>query len=623
MPEPTPSPNPTQPAKAPKECDLIMKGGVTSGVVYPKLAAKLAEVYRFVNIGGTSAGAIAAAATAAAEFGRQSGKPDSFEKLNSLPEWLADSQNGVSNLQALFQSQKAFSALFQLIVSCLGKTGFALLKVAAFGLFKAAWKSILLCFAFTFVTLLALREVDFIYLPDWLLAALSMLIALVFGAAFSLIGSLQSLPANNFGFCFGPTEHNSSRAGLTSWLDEYYSDLAGLPTTLTFADLKTKAVRLRMMCTNLTMGRPFELPLQGNYWFFRKQEMQQYFPPRVVEHLVKHAQSTSALKNVELGDLLLLPPADQIPVVFGVRLSLSFPILFAAVPLYAINYSRARLQQAIPGRKRVAGDALDPDEPWRPEKCWFADGGICSNLPLHMFDAPLPNRPTFAINLRPQRADRPDLNPEQPSPKERVWLPKTNRSGIAHFWSYLATSPNISVLIKFLVGVATTGRTWMEETQTATPGFRDRVVTVYLNPHEGGMNLNMAPDLVKRLGEYGRAAAQRLIDHYGDLPTLSDGRAVDTTWDNQRWIRFRSTMTNLQKAIQATAHTLQVQNWRDLLHHPPSYQWESEAQRDELERTAEQFIDMAKGWKTDFAQRSPRPLPELRIMPSLESDSDA
>ena len=30
---------------------------------------------------------------------------------------------------------------------------------------------------------------------------------------------------------------------------------------------------------------------------------------------------------------------------------------------------------------------------------WFSDGGICSNLPIHFFDQPLPLRPTFAIDL--------------------------------------------------------------------------------------------------------------------------------------------------------------------------------------------------------------------------------
>ena len=51
-------------------CDIVLKGGITSGIVYPLALVKLAEKYRFSCIGGTSAGAIAAAACAAAEYGR-------------------------------------------------------------------------------------------------------------------------------------------------------------------------------------------------------------------------------------------------------------------------------------------------------------------------------------------------------------------------------------------------------------------------------------------------------------------------------------------------------------------------------------------------------------------------
>ena len=73
------------PAKAPpappRFLDIVMKGGITSGVVYPLAAAELAEVFRFRSIGGTSAGAIAAAATAAAEHGRLTGRGSAFAGL--------------------------------------------------------------------------------------------------------------------------------------------------------------------------------------------------------------------------------------------------------------------------------------------------------------------------------------------------------------------------------------------------------------------------------------------------------------------------------------------------------------------------------------------------------------
>src|SRR5262245_37609848 len=74
-------------------CDLVMKGGITSGVVYPKLISTLSDKYRFKNIGGTSAGAIAAAGCAAAEYARQTGADDSarkcgFRRLKALPDEL-------------------------------------------------------------------------------------------------------------------------------------------------------------------------------------------------------------------------------------------------------------------------------------------------------------------------------------------------------------------------------------------------------------------------------------------------------------------------------------------------------------------------------------------------------
>ena len=64
------------------DCDLVMKGGITSGIVYPLAACELARQYRFRSIGGSSAGAIGAVLVAAAEHGRASG---GFRKLAEIP----------------------------------------------------------------------------------------------------------------------------------------------------------------------------------------------------------------------------------------------------------------------------------------------------------------------------------------------------------------------------------------------------------------------------------------------------------------------------------------------------------------------------------------------------------
>ena len=94
--------------EGPSLCDLVMKGGITSGVIYPKLVAELAAHYTFKNIGGTSAGAIAAGACAAAEYGRSHGRPDAFDELESLPELLGKptAPSGRSKLFTLFQPDR-------------------------------------------------------------------------------------------------------------------------------------------------------------------------------------------------------------------------------------------------------------------------------------------------------------------------------------------------------------------------------------------------------------------------------------------------------------------------------------------------------------------------------------
>ena len=51
-----------------EHCDIVMEGGITSGVVYPGALGELSQAFRLHNIGGTSAGAIAAAGAAAAEL---------------------------------------------------------------------------------------------------------------------------------------------------------------------------------------------------------------------------------------------------------------------------------------------------------------------------------------------------------------------------------------------------------------------------------------------------------------------------------------------------------------------------------------------------------------------------
>ncbi len=100
------------------ECDIIMKGGITSGIVYPSAIATLATHYRLRSIGGTSAGAIAAAAAAAAEYGRASGAFD--RTLATLPDELGrdgDDARTRRAFSACSSRRPSTQSLFDLLVA--------------------------------------------------------------------------------------------------------------------------------------------------------------------------------------------------------------------------------------------------------------------------------------------------------------------------------------------------------------------------------------------------------------------------------------------------------------------------------------------------------------------------
>src|SRR6478672_2650847 len=102
-------------ARALPPCDLVMKGGVTSGIVYPSLVLKLAEHYRFASIGGTSAGAIAAALSAASEYGRQLDNGGGTAKLVAALQSLGEP----GAIVGLFQPTPATKPLFEVITKAL------------------------------------------------------------------------------------------------------------------------------------------------------------------------------------------------------------------------------------------------------------------------------------------------------------------------------------------------------------------------------------------------------------------------------------------------------------------------------------------------------------------------
>jgi predicted acylesterase/phospholipase RssA len=289
----------------------------------------------------------------------------------------------------------------------------------------------------------------------------------------------------------------------------------------------------------------------------------------------------------------------DLPVVVAVRLSLSFPFLLSAVPLYAYDRS--------------------PYAPNTPQRCLFSDGGICSNFPIHFFDQPLPRWPTFGINLR-------SFHPEQEpgaDQSQNVWMPRDNNDGRQPEWQPIDHLDRLGQLPAFARLILYTGLGWRDNVYLRAAGYFDRVAHIFLTDEEGGLNLAMSAPQIAALAERGRAAAWLLLERY----TTPPAPAIDLTWDNHRWVRYRTLMEFIQLLLGRLAHT-----YRDTSHDERSYEdLVLRAAREEpdsypLTRRdrggavygADALIELYYRWRVDdvdLGVRAPNPGPEVRITP--------
>jgi Patatin-like phospholipase len=219
-------------------------------------------------------------------------------------------------------------------------------------------------------------------------------------------------------------------------------------------DLRNSGIKLRMMTTCLTWGRPFTLPFTTGAFYFSPDEFSDFFPPEVVQWLANHPpkQPKEPHEPVDTGGLLPMPDWDDLPVIVAARFSLSFPFLFCTVPLYAVDWTLRRCKEGEKTPEPNPGCAIPFEKPRVPEHVWFTDGGICNNFPLHLFDAPVPRWPTFGIDLTHVRPDRKPTD-------SRIWMPRSNGVGINPDWTRLSDGPFGAV--KLVVAIIDAARNWV------------------------------------------------------------------------------------------------------------------------------------------------------------------
>lgn len=653
-----------------QDCDLIMKGGITSGIVYPPAILRLKDEYRFRNIGGASSGAIAAAFAAAAERGRnQMG----FAKLETrcgqmaegtfLKDLLQPTEGTRPLLDAGYAALRVKMRLEQarrtgeLRPGVWRKRRFLAPRVFALAA-RTAWPrslgeaAVAPAVAATVAaltvgviglgeTLLSLpvsgRQLELValllFLPLW------GLVALIVGVADLARRFAREVPSNFFGLCNGrPTEGCRPRSpALTDWIHESIQDLAGLPggPPLTFRDLASKGIALRMMTTNLSHNQGYQLPyLMGQardhaespqvVFAFCAEEFRRLFPDSVVNVMAVPGAR-------QLGDLMLpegyfaLPQGADLPVLVATRMSLSFPVLLSAVPLYTVCRS------AVDRLARQEDKSLKTDD---LQRNWFSDGGIASNFPIHFFDNWLPSHPTFGIQLTDLPSDA--IGPGSPISAGSVnkqYVTAVRKPAAANAGDgadavdhavYLPRGDDviepewrpIEAWGAFALAIFNTLHDAHDNLQSSLPGYRERVVQVRLSSEEGGLNLTMSEPTVRRVMEKGTAAGIKILTYF--------------SMDQHRWVRFRVLMAELERNLAIVEDRLangqfDVEALFDAqtaarcepdsakwFPYPRSKAWCVEA----LERVGE-LCALAGQWESVglFGPTAPTPEPVLRVTP--------
>jgi predicted acylesterase/phospholipase RssA len=543
-----------------------MKGGITSGVVYPAAVYEIAKTYTFKNIGGTSAGAIAAAITAAAQRRRcRDGSSDGFERVNAVPEWLAKD----SHLSGLFVANTATRSLYHTIAVLFARPMWKI-PIALFSKIMP-WieRTARLAGIFPIPTLIGFIPGAFLFYAlsapcrwrqscssAWELgfALCVAILAMVAGGILCSLGVLvfqilKKIPANDFGLVKGLDEgRDDNKDALTAWLTAEMEQTAGLDpgkTPLTFgmlwdakrdpADVATRTkppepdVNLEMITTNLTWGRPYKFPMDTGRFFFDPTEMRSFFPEHVVSWMEANARAARDATEEQRFHSYLpkrpFPEACNVPVIVATRMSLAFPVLLSAVPVYVTDFS--------------APCAEDKPE---LERCWFSDGGLSSNFPITLFDSALPRWPTFAINLE----EFPSWRKPSTDESQNVYMPNSNSAGRQPSFN------RVESLVDFLGAIFNAMQNWNDNTQSVLPGYRDRIVTVFLSPTEGGLNLDMPPDILGRLRARGAAAGKMIASRFEAPSLLAPGNG-SMDWENHRWLRFRSTMGAMRSYLRTFA----------------------------------------------------------------------
>lgn len=601
VPPPLAEPDPVrEEPPADQFCDLVLNGGVASGVVYPWALVELARHYRFKSIGGNSVGAMAASVAAAAEYGRCNGVENAFEPLRQFPLRLAEEKCGKTRMLRLFQPSPPVRRLFDLLLASVHHVNpeedksvreqAAPKEAAGEKAPRAVTRTGLLLrvlWAYRVGLLLAVLLPVVVWIartagwnwPVFILAVLAglgtVLVALVIGGVL-FYRDLRALARNDYGLCTGRSQEPGEE-GLVEWLHRGIQLSAGRgehDPPLTFADLWAAprfgeagpaplhgglqpphpGINLQMFASNITLGRPVRLPLNdaNTRLFFHEDEWKRYFPDYLMGALKKASRSyvpesrsdpDRAVLDEKMGkefmDRLCELPSGGMPIVVAARLSLCFPVLFTSVGVYAIDYEA-------------------PADQRRLRRCLLSDGGLCTNFPIHLFDAAHPRWPTFAFLLD---------NRLKLFAKEPVWRPDKHLAGRADNWLRFVPGVEdndekdrnlVKRLLGFAGGMIVTMKDWNDRVTGRLPQVRNRILRFALQDGEGQLNLDMPRETILRMAhEYGTTAGKMLVKSF-----VPEGNCAKPAWCEHVYVRaiielraLRRHLRGYTRAVEAAGST--------------------------------------------------------------------
>src|SRR5665648_880578 len=246
---------------------------------------------------------------------------------------------------------------------------------------RGYWLYVLAALALVFLPLLVLVKIYGIAdAALWTLLGTGAILALLVVALAVAYGISRDiryrLTDNNYGLCSGSngaaaTATDDSQP-LTDWLHKFFQEVGNKTfddDPLTFGDLwanggdprQERDIDLVLMTTNITRGISQRLPFLEGSWgqlYFKEEEFRKLFPAKVVDWMTRKAAPVRRGDKVDATGYCALPAPADLPILLGARMSLSFPFLLSAVPLWAANVTQ---------KNKTGKFGL--------ERCWFSDGG--------------------------------------------------------------------------------------------------------------------------------------------------------------------------------------------------------------------------------------------------------